>query len=109
MQGPVDLYRGLTGAVLGTIPVAAVYFSAYETSKSFLERRGASGAVAHLASASVGAVLSAFIRVPTDTLKHRTQAYIVPDIFQVRPPASGCPRCCGCRCTATEIQHCAGC
>ena len=40
-------------------------------------------AVTHLASASVGAVLSALIRVPSDTLKHRTQAYLVPNCWQV--------------------------
>lgn len=82
MQGPVDLYRGLSGAILGTIPVALTYFATYEACKGFMEERGASGAAAHLTSAATGAVVSAFIRVPTDTLKHRAQAYIVPDIFQ---------------------------
>jgi hypothetical protein len=83
VQGPVDLYRGLTCAVLGTIPVAMLYFSTYEACKGALEARGASGTVAHLASASTGAVLSAFLRVPTDTLRHQTQAYLVPDVVQV--------------------------
>jgi len=40
-------------------------------------------AVTHLASASAGAILSAFVRVPTDTLKHRVQAYLIPDVWQV--------------------------
>ena len=80
----MDLTRGLTGAILGTIPVAMVYFGTYEACKGFMERRNASGAVTHLTSASVGAVLSAFVRVPTDTLKHQTQAYIVPNFFQAR-------------------------
>ena len=84
MQGPVDLYRGLSGAIFGTVPVALVYFSTYESCKSFLEERGVGKAAAHLSSASLGAILSAFIRVPTDTLKHRTQAYITPNIFVVR-------------------------
>ena len=84
-QGPVDLYRGLSGAVFGTVPVALVYFATYENCKTFLEDRGISGAAAHLSSASIGAVLSAFIRVPTDTLKHRTQAYITPNILVVHP------------------------
>ncbi len=45
-------------------------------------------AVTHLASASAGAIVSAFIRVPTDTLKHRVQAYLLPDIWRVsQPPA----------------------
>ena len=45
-------------------------------------------AVTHLASASAGAILSAFVRVPTDTLKHRTQAYLIPDVWQVRPSSA---------------------
>ena len=40
-------------------------------------------AMTHLASASAGAIVSAFIRVPTDTLKHRVQAYLLPDIWRV--------------------------
>lgn len=40
-------------------------------------------AVTHLASASAGAILSAFVRVPTDTLKHRVQAYLIPDVWRV--------------------------
>ena len=45
-------------------------------------------AVTHLASASAGAILSAFVRVPTDTLKHRTQAYLIPDVWRVRPSSA---------------------
>ena len=83
MQGPLDLYRGLTCAILGTIPVAMIYFSTYELSKGFMERRGASGTTSHLASASMGALMSAFVRVPTDTLRHQTQAYLIPNFVQV--------------------------
>ena len=45
----------------------------------------ASQAFTHVVSASAGAVVSAFVRVPTDTLKHRVQAYVLPDVFRVRP------------------------
>lgn len=83
MQGPKDVYRGLTGAVLGTIPTAMLYFTTYEWCKTRLEARGAPSAVTHLASASAGAVMSAFIRVPTDTIKHRVQAYMETDVFLV--------------------------
>ena len=83
MQGPRDMYLGLTGAVLGTIPTAILYFTAYEWCKSHMEKRKAPTAVTHLASASAGAVLSSFIRVPTDTIKHRVQAYMETDIFVV--------------------------
>lgn len=83
MQGPKDVYRGLTGAVLGTIPTAMLYFTTYEWCKTRLEARGAPSAVTHLASASAGAIMSAFIRVPTDTIKHRVQAYMETDVFLV--------------------------
>ena len=44
-------------------------------------------AFTHVVSASAGAVVSAFVRVPTDTLKHRVQAYVLPDVFRARPDA----------------------
>ena len=47
---------------------------------------GTMQAVTHLASASAGAILSAFVRVPTDTLKHRVQAYLIPDVWRVSCP-----------------------
>jgi predicted dinucleotide-binding enzyme len=51
-------------------------------------------AVTHLVSASAGAVVSAFVRVPTDTLKHRVQAYVLPDVFRARTPNSDPARTC---------------
>ena len=84
VQGPKDVYRGLTGAVLGTIPTAILYFTTYEWCKARLEARKAPSAITHLASASAGAVMSAFIRVPTDTIKHRVQAYMETNVFLVR-------------------------
>ncbi len=42
---------------------------------------GRTSAATHLGSASVGACMSALVRVPTDTLKHRVQAYLHHDIF----------------------------
>lgn len=53
-------------------------------------------AFTHVVSASAGAVVSAFVRVPTDTLKHRVQAYVLPDVFRARPDAQCsvlCPCC----------------
>lgn len=84
------MYLGLTGAILGTIPTAMLYFTAYEWCKTKLEARRAPSAVTHLASASAGAVLSSFVRVPTDTVKHRVQAYMETNIFMV-----------SCQCDAT--------
>ncbi|CAK0786047.1 hypothetical protein CVIRNUC_009260 [Coccomyxa viridis] len=82
IKGPKDIYLGMTGAIIGTIPTAFLYFSTYEWCKEKLAARGHSQAVTHLASASAGAILSAFVRVPTDTLKHRTQAYLIPDVWR---------------------------
>ncbi len=30
-KGPADLYRGVTGAILGTVPNALLYFAVYES------------------------------------------------------------------------------
>lgn len=35
----------------------------------------------HLLSASFGAIVSSFVRVPTDTIRHRVQAYVHPNVF----------------------------
>ncbi|EIE21238.1 mitochondrial carrier, partial [Coccomyxa subellipsoidea C-169] len=79
VKGPKDIYLGISGAILGTIPTAFLYFSTYECALWHLVMLQA---VTHLASASAGAIVSAFIRVPTDTLKHRVQAYLLPDIWR---------------------------
>ncbi|BDA51047.1 probable S-adenosylmethionine carrier 2, chloroplastic [Coccomyxa sp. Obi] len=86
-EGPRDIYLGISGAILGTIPTALLYFSTYEWCKEKLTKQGrpqacTHPAVTHLASASAGAIVSAFIRVPTDTLKHRVQAYLLPDVWR---------------------------
>ena len=82
-QGPLDLYLGLWSVPLYTVPTAFVYFCTYESLKGKLEQRGLPSAVAHLVPACAGAVLSAVVRVPGDTLKHRVQAYQYPNIFAV--------------------------
>jgi solute carrier family 25 S-adenosylmethionine transporter 26 len=82
IKGPQDIYLGFTGAVLGTIPTAFLYFTAYEWCKRQLQKRGHDNAMTHVVSASAGAVISAFVRVPTDTLKHRVQAYMHSNIFE---------------------------
>ena len=40
VQGPKDIYLGMTGAFLGTIPTAFLYFSTYEWCKERLSARG---------------------------------------------------------------------
>lgn len=90
-QGPLDLYLGLWSVPLCTVPTAFIYFCTYESLKGKLEQRGLPSAVAHLVPACAGAILSAAVRVPGDTLKHRVQAYQYPNIFAVSflPPAVG--------------------
>ncbi|KAG0623152.1 hypothetical protein M758_3G152100 [Ceratodon purpureus] len=80
-KGPADLYRGVMGAFLGTVPNALLYFGAYETAKQNLEKYLPPGVV-HVASASIGTLASSIVRVPADTLKHRVQAYMHPNVFE---------------------------
>ncbi|KAK9827501.1 hypothetical protein WJX74_006134 [Apatococcus lobatus] len=83
INGPRDVYLGLTGAIVGTLPTSLVYFAAYEWCKQQLEKRSSSSsALTHLGSASFGAVASVFVRVPADTVKHRVQAYVFPNVLQ---------------------------
>eukprot|EP00898_Chlorokybus_atmophyticus_P003880 jgi/Chlat1/4493/Chrsp29S04433 len=83
-KGPKDIYLGLTCAVIGTIPTALVYFAAYEFSKRQLEKilPPEAGSFVHIGAASTGALTSAFVRVPADTLKHRVQAYVAPGFVE---------------------------
>ncbi|CAI5511347.1 unnamed protein product [Closterium sp. Naga37s-1] len=81
IKGPSDLFRGVWGAILGTIPNAMLYFIAYEATKKKLEKRLPPGPV-HVASATVGTVAASIVRVPADTLKHRVQAYLHRDVFE---------------------------
>lgn len=80
-KGPADLFRGVAGAVLGTIPNAALYFVAYESTKNKLKKSLPPGVV-HVVSASVGTIAASIVRVPADTLKHRVQAYLHRDVFE---------------------------
>jgi len=81
-KGPGDLYRGLGGNFVGTIPTAASYFMAYEAAKRYLEshldEEGPLAGLIHVLSASAGAISSSVFRVPTDVVKHRVQAYQYP-------------------------------
>ena len=101
MQGPRDLYLGIFGAALGTLPTAAVYFATYEWCKAKLEARHCGQAVTHVTSASVGAILSAFVKVPSDTLKHQVQAYLFPNVWQVGTSGMSA----GMACTLLHTRH----
>ncbi|KAL3680422.1 hypothetical protein R1sor_023378 [Riccia sorocarpa] len=84
LKGPGDLFRGVTGAILGTIPNALLYFAAYEASKRKLKKllpANWDGPI-HVASASIGTVVASIVRVPADTMKHRVQAYMHSNVFE---------------------------
>lgn len=78
LAGVRNLYLGLSGAVLGTLPTAVIYFATYETVKRSLGDR--SPGVVHLCAAASGACVSSFVKVPMDVLKHRVQAYFYANI-----------------------------
>lgn len=42
-------------------------------------------AIAHMTAAASGAIASAFLRVPTDTVRHRVQAFLHPSTFAAVP------------------------
>ncbi|CAF9917303.1 MAG: S-adenosylmethionine transporter [Heterodermia speciosa] len=85
------VYRGVGSALVGSAPGAALFFISYESIKaSFQERRNAaisarpdawgswSEPVEHMVAASVGEVAACAIRVPTEVVKQRAQAFQSP-------------------------------
>lgn len=80
-----DLYLGVGGGVCGMIPTQVLYFSGYEmmsrTLKDHmrdpetLELPQGGAQIAHVCSAAFGAILSTIVRVPSDVIKHKVQAY----------------------------------
>eukprot|EP00850_Spirogloea_muscicola_P020953 SM000232S07923 [mRNA] locus=s232:36335:39477:- [translate_table: standard] len=81
-KGPADIYRGVVGAIVGTVPNALLYFVAYEVAKRKLEKWNCSPGLTHVGSASIGTVVASIVRVPADTLKHRVQAYMHANVFE---------------------------
>ncbi|KAG6544243.1 hypothetical protein Mapa_014346 [Marchantia paleacea] len=84
VKGPGDLFRGVTGAIIGTVPNALLYFSSYEVTKRKLKKilpENCDGLI-HVAAASVGTVVASIVRVPADTVKHRVQAYMHANVFE---------------------------
>jgi len=83
-RGPGDLYLGVVGSAIATLGVGALYFATYQAVKKPLDERLAGTTwepAAHVVAASAGAACSAVVRVPGDTIKHRTQAYLHPNAW----------------------------
>ncbi|CAG2110326.1 unnamed protein product [Medioppia subpectinata] len=70
------IYSGLSSAMVGSAPNAALFFCAYETSKSTLKTYMSEryDPIIHMVSASAGEVTACLIRVPTEVVKQRAQA-----------------------------------
>jgi len=68
------IYRGLSAATIGSAPGAALFFSAYETTKPITRSVIGDSWLSHSAAASVGEVCACSIRVPVEVVKQRMQA-----------------------------------
>eukprot|EP00198_Chlamydomonas_reinhardtii_P005163 XP_001694499.1 mitochondrial carrier protein [Chlamydomonas reinhardtii] len=81
--GARDLFLGLSGAVGGTLPSAALFFATEAAARPALAGLlgcEADAAPARLLASAAAAAASALIRVPADVLKHRVQAYVYPSV-----------------------------
>ncbi|KAF8936665.1 hypothetical protein BGZ58_003885, partial [Dissophora ornata] len=70
------VYSGLTSAVIGSAPGAAMFFVTYEGLKTALTAAMPDpqyAPVVHMASASGGEIAACFVRVPTEVIKQRMQ------------------------------------
>eukprot|EP01025_Chloroclados_australasicus_P030104 TRINITY_DN3016_c0_g1_i4.p1 TRINITY_DN3016_c0_g1~~TRINITY_DN3016_c0_g1_i4.p1 ORF type:complete len:374 (-),score=9.00 TRINITY_DN3016_c0_g1_i4:388-1509(-) len=76
-----DIWIGLWGAVLGTLPVGIVYYSVYENVCSQWKKTHFGAGATHLVAAATGGVFSDIFRVPADIIRHRVQAYMYPTVF----------------------------
>lgn len=83
-RGPRDIYLGVIGSMVSTLGVGVLYFGTYQAFKATADEHLAStrfASLSHVMAASTGAVVSALVRVPGDTLKHRVQAYFHPNCW----------------------------
>ncbi|KAJ1886164.1 S-adenosylmethionine transporter, partial [Coemansia sp. IMI 209127] len=70
------IYSGLSSAIIGSSPGAAMFFLTYEQVKAACEQRVAPEyqSFAYMAAASAGEIAACLVRVPTEVLKQRLQA-----------------------------------
>ncbi|KAJ2722796.1 S-adenosylmethionine transporter [Coemansia sp. Benny D115] len=70
------IYSGLSSAIIGSSPGAAMFFLTYEQTKAVLERQTAPEyqPLVHMAAASAGEIAACLVRVPTEVVKQRLQA-----------------------------------
>ena len=68
--GFTGMYRGLGAAAAGSVPGAALFFTAYEQTKHAL---GAENTSAQVCAASVGETVACSVRVPVENVKQNQQ------------------------------------
>jgi len=68
------IYRGLSAATIGSAPGAAIFFSAYETTKPITRSIIGDSWLSYSAASSVGEVCACTVRVPVEVVKQRMQA-----------------------------------
>ncbi|KAJ3301303.1 S-adenosylmethionine transporter [Kappamyces sp. JEL0829] len=73
------IYSGLSSAILGSAPSAALFFLAYDTTKRKAPL-GQHTSLTHMAAASLGEISACLVRVPTEVVKQRMQVGMMPDL-----------------------------
>ncbi|PKI85553.1 Pet8p [Malassezia vespertilionis] len=86
--GFAGVYRGMGSVAVGSAPGASIFFTTYESMKSFLSKnwygdRPANSAVVHMLSASIAEVSACMVRVPTEVVKSRQQTSVYGRISSV--------------------------
>lgn len=71
------IYSGIASAASGSAPAAATFFCTYELTKNVLKPRTSSTMFpfVHMCAATLGEVVSLFVRNPFEVVKQRAQAY----------------------------------
>lgn len=78
------IYAGIPSVVIGSAPGSALFFASYEGCKRlFVPFCGDAPFIAHMAAASVGEIVACLVRVPTEVLKQRGQAFPNRTMFYV--------------------------
>lgn len=72
------IYAGLASCASGSAPSAATFFCSYELTKNVLKPRVSTSMFpfVHMFAATVGEVVSLFVRNPFEVVKQRAQAYV---------------------------------
>nr|XP_004225486.1 S-adenosylmethionine mitochondrial carrier protein-like [Ciona intestinalis] len=80
------IYSGIGPAALGSAPGAAVFFTAYDTTRNLLKKPDRSfghNLAVDMTAASVGEVVACLIRVPVEVIKQRSQVTKNANSFRI--------------------------